>query len=99
MTIVPKPVQKPFRRVEIAAGLLCIAAGLWLLVEFGFWLAGAVPHLNIHSFGEAIMIFVQAVYLIGFSINLLRSGYIALVFWMLAIAILVTLPLTSGIFG
>ena len=70
MTIVPKPVQKPFRRVEIAAGLLCISAGLWLLVGF-----------------------------IGFSIDLLRSGYIALVFWMLAIAILVTLPLTSGIFG
>jgi hypothetical protein len=99
MTIIPKPVQKPFRRFEIAAGLLCIAAGIWLLAEFALWLAGAVPHLHIRSKGEALLILVQSVYLTGFSVNVLRSGYVALVFWMIAIAILVTLPLTAGLFS
>ena len=99
MAITPKPVQKPFRRFEIAAGLLCIAAGIWLLAEFGLWLAGNAPHVHISYTGEAILTFVQSVYLIGFSVNLLRSGRIALVFWMLAVAILVTLPLTTGMFS
>jgi hypothetical protein len=99
MTIIPEPLQKPFRRLEITAGLICIVTGIWMLAQFGLWLAGSVPFLDIRSTGEAILLLVQSVYLIGFSINLLRSGYVALVFWMITIAILVTLLLTAVVFN
>jgi len=99
MTIIPKPIKKPFRHLEIAAGLVFIAAGLWLVIQFGLWLAGADPQVHIRSFGEAALILVQSVYLIGISVNLLRTGRVALVFWMIAVAILATLPLTTGLFG
>lgn len=99
MTIIPKPAKKPFRRLEIVSGSICIAAGLWLLLQFGLWVAGSDPHMHIRSLGEAIMALVQSIYLLGFGINLLRSGYVALVFWMIAIAILATLPLTMGMFN
>jgi len=99
MTIIPKPLKKPFRRLEIAAGLICIAAGIWMLAQFGLWLAGSVQLLKIGSTGEAVLLLVQSVYLIGFSVNLLRSGYVALVFWMITIAILVTLLLSALVFN
>jgi hypothetical protein len=99
MTTIPKPIQKPFRRLEIAAGLVCIVAGIWMLAQFGLWLTGSVPFLEIRSMGEAVLLLIQSVYLIGFSINLLRSGYVALVFWMITIAILVTLLLTAVVFN
>ncbi len=99
MTIVPAPLQKPLRRFEIAVGVFCIVTVFWILAEFGLWLAGAVPHVHIRSIGEAALLLVQAVYLIGFSVNLLRSGRVALVFWMIAIAILVTLLLTATLFN
>ncbi len=95
VTIIPQPLQKPFRRFEIVAGLACVATGVWMLAQFGFWLAGAVPHLEIRSMGDATLLLVQSLYLLGFGGNLLRSGYIALVFWIIAVAILVALPVTA----
>lgn len=99
MTIIPQPLQKPFRRFEIVAGLVCVVAGVWMLAQFGFWLTGAVPHLEIRSMGDPALLLVQSIYLLGFGGNLLRSGYVALVFWMIAIAILVALPVTAGLFA
>ncbi len=86
VTIIPQPLQKPFRRFEIVAGLVCVAAGVWTLAQFGFWLAGAVPHLEIPSMEDAALLLVKSIYLLGFGGNLLRSGYVALVFWMIAVA-------------
>ena len=99
MTIISQPLQKPFRRFEIVAGLACVAAGVWMLAQFGFWLAGAVPHLDIRSEGDAALLLLQSIYLLGFGGNLLRSGYVALIFWMIAVAILVALPVTAGLFA
>lgn len=99
MTNIPKPVKRPFRRLEIITGLICMAAGILMLAQFGLWLSGAVSYLLIGSKGEAALLLFQSVYLIGFSFNLLRSGHVALVFWMIAIAILISLPLTTGLFG
>ena len=96
---IPKPLKKPVRRFEIGAGLICITAGLWMLAQLCLWLTGAVPYLHVRSMGEAILLLAQSVYLIGFSINLLRTGYVALVFWMITIAILVTLLLTTVLFN
>jgi hypothetical protein len=53
VTIISQPLQKPFRRFEIVAGLACVVAGVWMLAQFGFWLAAAVPHLEIRSKGVA----------------------------------------------
>ena len=97
MTIIPRPLHKPFRRFEIVAGLVCVAAGLWMLAQFGLWLAGAAPHLEIGSMGDFALLLVQSIYLLIFGGNLLRSGYIALVFWTIALAILAALPVTVGL--
>jgi hypothetical protein len=74
----PQPLQKPFRSFEIVAGLLCVAAGIWMLLQFGLWLGGTVPNLEIRSMRDAALLLVQSIYLLGFGGNLLRSGYVAL---------------------
>ncbi len=98
MTVVPQPMQKTFRRFEIVAGLLCLATGFWMLTQFALWLFGSVPHLEIRSMRDAALLLAQAIYLLGFGGNLLFSGYVGLLFWVIAIAILVALPVTAGLF-
>jgi hypothetical protein len=99
MTIIPQPLKKTFRRFEIVAGLLCLAAGAWMLTQFALWLAGSVPHLEIRSMRGSALLLVPSIYLLGFGGNLVRSGYVALVFWIIAVAILVALPVTAGLFA
>ena len=76
-----------------------MAAGVWILAQLGFWLAGDVPHLEIRSMRDVVLLLVPSIYLLGFGGNLLRSGYVALVFWVIAVAILVALPVMAGLFA
>jgi len=99
VTIVPQPLRKAFRSFEVVSGLVCVAAGVWMLVQLGFWLAGSEPQLGIGSIGGVALLLVQAVYLLAFGGNLFRSGYVALVFWVIALAILGALPVTAGLFA
>ncbi|MTW22055.1 hypothetical protein [Allochromatium palmeri] len=99
MTLIPQPVQKPFRRFEIGVGLIGVVAGLWLLVQFGFWLNRVLPELDLGIVGEGALRLAQSVYLLGFGVNLLRRGYISLVFWMIALAVLANVPVMSGEIG
>jgi hypothetical protein len=99
MTIVPDPVQKTLRRFEIGFGLVCSAVGLWMLVQFGLWLFQAAPQMEIGSFKDAALLLGQSIYLLGFGGCLLFSGYVSLIFWVIAVAILVALPVTAGWVG
>ena len=99
MTIVPLPLKKPLRRLEIVAGLLCVVAGGWMLVQFALWVSGSVPHMEIRSMRDAALLLVQSTYLLGFGGNLLLRGYVGLIFWIIAAAILIALPVSAGLFA
>ena len=99
MTIIPQPLQKTFRRFEIVAGLLCVVTGVWMLAQFSFWLSGSAARMEIRSMTDATLLLVQAIFLVGFGGNLLRSGQVALIFWVIAVAILVALPFSAGWFA
>lgn len=99
MTIIPKPLQKPLRLCEIAFGLVCIAAGAWALIRFGSWLAESGSARGISSLWNAALLFAQGIYLLGFGSNLLRRGYLSMVLWVMALAILCALPVMTGKFG
>ena len=99
MSIIPQTLQKSFRRFEVVAGVICVVSGFWMLTQFGFWLTGSVPHMEIRSMRDAVLLLVPSIYLLGFGYNLLRSGYVALLFWVIAIAILIALPVMAGLFA
>ena len=99
MTIVPVPVQKPLRRLELVFGLFCAVAGAWMLAQFAFWLFGFAHHVNIVSTKDAAVLLLQSLYLLGFGGCLLLRGYVGLVFWVIALAILIALPATAGWFS
>ncbi len=71
---------------------------VWMLVQFGLWFTGAEPGLEIHSTGDVVLLLVQSIYQPGFGCNLLLSGYVALLFWVIAAAILFALPVSAGLF-
>jgi hypothetical protein len=77
MTIVPPPVKRTFRRFEIVVGLLCLAAGAWMLTQFALWLSGSVPQVEVRSMTDAALLLVQSIYLLGFSGNVLFRGSVA----------------------
>jgi hypothetical protein len=99
MTIVPQPVQKTLRRLEIGFGLVCSAFGLWMLVQFGLLVFGAATQMQVGSFGEAALLLGQSIYLLGFGWLLLFRGYVSLIFWVIAAAILMALPVAVGWVG
>ena len=99
MTIIPQPLIKPLRRFEIIVGLLCVAVGIWMLAQVTLWLLGSEPSLEIRSGWGGVLVLVQSMYLLGFGGKLLRSGYVGLVFWVIAAAILVALPAAAGLFA
>jgi protein-S-isoprenylcysteine O-methyltransferase Ste14 len=99
MTLIPPPVQKPFRRFEIAVGIISVVAGLWLLVQFSVWLNQTRPELDAGVVGEGALRLAQSVYLLGFGVNLLRHGYVSLLFWMIALGALASVPVMSGPVG
>lgn len=99
MTIIPQPLQKPLRGLEIVFGLICVVAGAWALVRFGTWLIGNEPIAEKLSWWNALLLLVQALYLLSFGGNLLRRGYLSLVLWVIALAILCVLPTMSGLAG
>ena len=99
MTIIPKPLQKPLRLCEIIFGLLCVATGVWALVIMGGWLAYSEPSNGDSSGWNAIVLCAQSIYLLGFGTSLLRRGYLNMVFWIFALAILCALPVTTGQVG
>jgi len=96
MTIIPKPLQKPLRLCEIILGLLCVATGAWALVILGSWLAFSEPAHGDRLGWNAILLFAQSIYLLGFGANLLRRGYLNVLLWVIAFAILCALPVTMG---
>ena len=99
MTLIPPPVQKPFRRFEIGVGLVSVAAGLWWLVQFRVWLNGSLPELDAGAVGEGALRLAQSLYLLGFGVNLLRHGYVSLLFWMIVLGVLASVPVMSGPVG
>lgn len=90
MTIVPQPLQKGFRRLEIVFGLVCVVASGWLFYCFGLWAFDAPAGTAIDSPAGAAMVLFYAVYLLVFGGNLLHTGYVALIFWAIALAAVVT---------
>ena len=99
MTIVPQPLEKPLRRIEIGTGLLCVAAGVWTLAQGAAGVFGSVPSQEIGSVWGWVLVFGKSLYLLAFGGVLLRSGYVSLIFWVIAAAILVSLPVTFGLFA
>ena len=99
MTIVPKPLEKALRRIEIGSGLLCAMAGAWTLAQGAARVFGSVPSPEIGAVWGWVLVFGKSVYLLGFGGVLLRSGYVSLIFWVIAAAILVSLPVTFGLFA
>ena len=99
MTLIPQSIQKPFRRFEIGVGLISVAAGLWWLVQFGVWLNGSLPELDAGVVGEGAIRLAQSSYLLGFGVNLLRRGYVSLLFWMITLGALASVPVMSGPVG
>lgn len=101
MTLIPQSIQKPFRRFEIGVGLISVAAGLWWLVQFGFWfwLNQTLPELDTGVLREGAFRLAQSSYLLGFGVNLLRRGYVSLLFWMITLGALASVPVMSGPVG
>ena len=99
MTLIPQSIQKPFRRFEIAVGIISILVGLWLLVQFWFWLNQTLPELDAGVLREGAFRLAQSIYLLGFGVNLLRRGYVSLLFWMIALGVLASVPVMSGPIG
>ena len=76
-----------------------MAAGLWWLVQFGVWLNGSLPELDAGVVGEGAIRLAQSSYLLGFGVNLLRRGYVSLLFWMIALGALASVPVMCGPVG
>lgn len=99
MTIVPPFLQKPFRRLELSAGLFCVALGGYLLVKLVLLGTGTSAQLAIQARGDAVLALIQSVYLIFFGLKVLNTGHVGLVFWMIALALLGSVTVTMGWVG
>ncbi len=96
MTLVPEPLQKPLRRLEIVTGLLCVAVGAWALVQAVSAIAGGETRIQMASTVDTVKVLAGALYLLGFGGGLLYRGYLSLVLWVMALAVLAALGVAAG---